>query len=248
VVTPGDILVQHPDVWPFLELNMDYYRSFARPLPRPISRDPDESLKIDAIYVFNDPRDWGLDSTVVLDLLLSREGILGTLSPKNGDLSLPNNGYLQDGQPPLHFSNSDLWWPAQFHLPRLGQGAFAASLEGLWRAVTGGGVELYKTMVGKPTQVTYAFAERHLLRHRNSLHHEPGPLERVYMVGDNPESDIRGGNSFVSERGTKWPTILVETGIYAGGEPAWKPTVISKDVYEAVRWALVQEGWTTPAL
>jgi ribonucleotide monophosphatase NagD (HAD superfamily) len=62
------------------------------------------------------------------------------------------------------------------------------------------------------------------------------------------ESDIRGGNTFVSDRGIKWPTILVKTGIYAGGELAWQPTAISKDVYEAVRWALEQEGWNAGTL
>jgi hypothetical protein len=185
VVTPGDILVQHPSVWPFLHPSMDYYCSFARPLPRPISEDPDKSLKIDAIYVFNDPRDWGLDSTIILDLLLSRQGILGTLSSKNGDSSLPNCGYLQDGQPQLYFSNPDLWWPAQFHLPRLGQGAFTASFDGLWKAVTGGS-KLHKTVMGKPNRLTYRHAEKCLIKHRNKLCYESGPLERVYMIGDNP--------------------------------------------------------------
>jgi ribonucleotide monophosphatase NagD (HAD superfamily) len=55
------------------------------------------------------------------------------------------------------------------------------------------------------------------------------------------ESDIRGGSMFESPRGIKWSTILVETGVHTGGEPAWKPTKISKDVYEAVRWAFEQE-------
>ena len=121
VVTPGDILNAHPEIWPFSNVFADYYKKFARPLPRSIdSSDPSKSLKIDAVFVYNDPRDWGLDATVILDLLLSSQGVLGTLSDKNGREDLPNRGYQQDGQPPLYFSNPDLWWAAKYHLPRLG--------------------------------------------------------------------------------------------------------------------------------
>ncbi|MGH2311123.1 hypothetical protein ACQ10P_14910, partial [Enterococcus faecalis] len=87
VVTPGDIVVAEPDVWPFAKVFMDYYKGFARPLPRPIipHSTASEALKIDAIFVCNDPRDWGLDSAVILDALLSSQGYLGTISKKNGD-------------------------------------------------------------------------------------------------------------------------------------------------------------------
>jgi hypothetical protein len=191
VVTTGDVLVQHPEVWPFSHPFLDYYRSFARPLPRPIDKaDPAGSLKIDAIFVFNDPRDWGLDATIILDLLLSRKGILGTVSAKNGDPALPNRGYLQDSQPPLYFSNPDLWWAAKFHLPRLGQGAFRESLEGLWTAVTGGekaGVSLHKELMGKPYRSTYEFAEKRIVEHRNAMFPDTNTaLKSVYMIGDNP--------------------------------------------------------------
>jgi HAD-hyrolase-like len=146
-------------------------------------------LRIDAIFVFNDPRDWGLDATIILDLLLSREGILGTISPKNGKPALPNRGYLQDGQPVLYLSNPDLWWAAKFHLPRLGQGAFRASVEGLWAAATGGeraGVKLQTRVLGKPMRDTYRFAERRLIRRRNDMFPDTSTLKHVFMVGDNP--------------------------------------------------------------
>lgn len=39
-----------------------------------------------------------------------------------------------------------------------------------------------------------------------------GHLKRVYMVGDNPASDIAGGNSYESPYGTDWASILVQTG------------------------------------
>ncbi|KAE9967850.1 hypothetical protein EG328_007942 [Venturia inaequalis] len=268
VVVPGDIFVAHPEIWPFSSQFLPFYKEFARPLPKPIHpTDPSQSLKIDAIFVYNDPRDWGLDATLILDLLLSREGIMGTFSSKNGDTTLPNCGYQSDGQPKLYFSNPDLWWAAKYRLPRLGQGGFRESLEGLWAATTqeadrtnhGQKIPLEKQVIGKPYQYTYAFAEGRLVKHREAMVRgesfppivkagetppAPSPLKRVYMVGDNPESDIRGGNNYKSPLETEWHSILVETGVHnKGSEPRWKPKQIVGDVYDAVQWALKSSGW-----
>ncbi|KIX10111.1 TIGR01456 family HAD hydrolase [Rhinocladiella mackenziei CBS 650.93] len=260
VVTPGDIYAAHPEIWPFSKpFQEDYYADFARPLPRPINpAKPEESLKIDAVFVYNDPRDWGLDLQVILDVMLSHEGILGTYSAKNGDMSLPNNGYLQDGQPTLYFSNPDLLWAADYHLSRLGQGSFRECLDGVWRAVTGGrdrGAELYKKVIGKPFAETYSFAERQLLRHREGIFHtktnqRPSPvvppLKRVYMIGDNPESDICGANSYDSPHGVDWVSLLTRTGVYRdrpGHRPTWEPRAIVDDVKAAVHYALKDSNW-----
>ncbi|KAL2223149.1 putative HAD superfamily hydrolase [Thermoascus aurantiacus ATCC 26904] len=250
VITPGDILTAYPSIWPFSKVFVDYYKQFAKPLPKPIDlNNPANGLKIDAILVFNDPRDWGLDIQIIMDILLSSQGILGTLSDKNGRADLPNRGYQQDGQPPLYFSNPDLWWAAGYHMPRLGQGGFREALEGVWAATTGGpskGVELKKTVVGKPYQCTYEFAEKQLIRNRSRIFHAEnlGPLRRVYMVGDNPESDIRGANSYRSKHGSEWYSILVRTGVYSGGEPAWTPKTIVDNVKKAVEWGLKSSKWS----
>ncbi|KAK5679550.1 hypothetical protein LTS10_008371 [Elasticomyces elasticus] len=241
VVTPGDLVAAYPDIWPFSSVFKDYYSSFAKPLPKAINPASLDSLKIDAIFVYNDPRDWGLDSTIILDLLLSSQGRMGTLSKKNGDNSLPNNGYQQDSQPPLYYSNPDLWWASSHPLSRLGQGGFRSAFNGLWKEVTGG-AKLEHTIFGKPYQPTYEFAERRLRAHRKQLFGQVGlndPLRRVYMVGDNPESDIRGANNYQSQHGSQWRSLLVKTGVYQDGTvPACEPTVIVKDVSEAVRWAV----------
>jgi ribonucleotide monophosphatase NagD (HAD superfamily) len=69
-------------------------------------------------------------------------------------------------------------------------------------------------------------------------------LEQVFMVGDNPESDIRNANEFESPYGTEWTSILVKTGVYSkGSKPKYAPKVIIKDVLEAVKWGLRKEGW-----
>lgn len=165
------------------------YRSVALKLPKPINaKYPSKSLKIDAVLVFHDPRDWALDIQIIIDILLSSQGILGTYSVKNNDPNLPNRGFQEDGQPPIYFSNPDLWWAAAYHLPRLGQGGFREALEGVWAAVTGGpkiGVELKKKIIGKPFQETYAFAVKKLEAHRRVLLSEGAtmPLRRVYMIG-----------------------------------------------------------------
>ncbi|KAI7362040.1 HAD-superfamily hydrolase, partial [Hortaea werneckii] len=187
------------------------------------------------------PRDWGLDAAIIIDLLLSQQGYLGTLSRKNGDTSLPNRGYQTDGQPPLFYSNPDLWWAASYHLPRLGQGGFREAFLGLWNAVTGS-ADLDCRVFGKPYQPTYEFAENRLRMHRKRLFGQVGlndPLRKVYMVGDNPESDIAGANGYRSPHGSEWKSLLVRTGVYQEGtEPAHKPSAIVDGVQEAVQWAI----------
>jgi len=248
VVTPGDILMAHPKIWPFNLIWTDYYSKTARPLPAPIDpKNLSESLKIDAVFIFNDPRDWALDSQIILDLLLSSQGILGTYSEKNGDKTLPNNGWQQDGQPALIFSNPDLFWAAAYHMPRLGQGGFRAALEGVWKDTTDGAY-LEKKVIGKPYPETYAFAERVLQKHRAELlgrnFDNISKLHRVFMVGDNPESDIRGANEFNSPNGTEWCSVLVKTGVYRDGSiPKYEPKSIVDDVLAAVKWALEKEGY-----
>ncbi|KAI9819125.1 MAG: hypothetical protein M1827_007281 [Pycnora praestabilis] len=248
VITTGDIVTADPSIWPFNQQFSYYYRRHARPITRPIMAENIRARsKIDAIFVFNDPRDWALDTQIILDLLLSKQGLLGTRSDKNNHPDLPNRGFQQDGQPPLFFSNPDLFWAAAYDLPRLGQGGFREALEGVWAAVTGGpqvGVELQKTIIGKPYQETYEFAEKRLRAHRQTLAGggKIGPLKKVYMVGDNPESDIRGGNEYKSPHGSEWPSILVKSGVFNGGEPAYQPKKIVDGVLQAVRWGLQESG------
>lgn len=203
--------------------------------------------------VFSDPRDWALDSQIILDLLLSQNGVLGTYSPKNGDVSLPNNGWQQDGQPKIYFSNPDLFFATPYHLPRLAQGGFQAALQGVWDATTSG-AHLERTIIGKPHTETYRFAERVLNKHRADLlthggrdtvsAKRIGHVQRVYMVGDNPESDIRGANEFQSAHGTEWQGLLVKTGVHRDGTiPKYRPRAVVDDVMAAVRYALRAEGW-----
>lgn len=61
-------------------------------------------------------------------------------------------------------------------------------------------------------------------------------MPKVFMIGDNPDSDIAGANA------AGWYSILVETGVYDpsnGNPPAYRPTAIVRDVEDAVRWAIM---------
>ncbi|KAK0665329.1 HAD-like domain-containing protein [Cercophora samala] len=214
----------------------------------------EDHLKIDAMFVLNDPRDWALDVQVFMDLLQSKQGYVGTYSEEN------NRGNWQgDGQPKLFFSNSDLIWAAKYHLPRFGQGAFQHALVGIWKEVTEGKKELVRTSFGKPHRETYEYAEEMLVRHRGEWlkmkgygeEDIRGGLKRVYMVGDNPESDIAGANDYDGKGryGTEWVSLLVETGVFDAARMNFKDgdvrraDVVEKDVADAVKWALRNEGW-----
>lgn len=281
VVTSSDVLAAEESVHPFSEMTRKCHLEHARPLVHdrdthsatgadlPMTKKPE--VKISAIMVFSSPRDWCLDLQLVVDLLLSSRGVLGTRSSKNGDKTLPNRGFLQDDQPKLFFCNPDFEWATSNPLPRFAQGAFREALEGVWRFATRGpsdaggggqkgeGVKLEYTICGKPTDTTYVYGERVLQAHNERLLQDELELQNVainaeksqsfprrdithvYMIGDNPESDITGANSYTSRFGAQWKSILVETGVYvAGTTPAHKPDHITRDVQSAVDWALAQ--------
>ncbi|KAI8723809.1 hypothetical protein NCS52_00237700 [Fusarium sp. LHS14.1] len=265
VVTPADILAECKDVFPFDHLEGDVN---GKPVPLPdgkripLLKDPyttnipHNALKIDQIFVWNDPRDWSVDIQIIHDLLISHEGYLGTISHRNGDKSLPNNGWQQDNQPGLWISNMDLLWKTNYPVNRFGTGAFMEALKGVW-SMTTDGKELEYNALGKPSNYTYKYAHDRLLQYYHDMACNRGkspshditkchPLRRVYMIGDNPESDIRGANDFNAEDGTEWVPILVRTGVWrqtlTEKEPRHKPAVIVDDVVDAVVWALKNEG------
>ena len=74
-----------------------------------------------------------------------------------------------------------------------------------------------------------------LRRHLAEAGEDPDQRLNVYMVGDNPESDIAGANAF------GWESLLVKTGVYKDGVPAHKPTRIVENVEEGVKWAIQRE-------
>lgn len=242
VLTTSDLVkLEGHEIHAFLEMTKDHHEKHGIDHPPEVFDIEDGCIKISAIMFWSSPRDAGLDLQVTLDLLLSEAGKVGTVSSKNGNAALPNNGYLQDGQPKVYVCNPDLTWPTAYRLPRVAQGAFVAFLEGGWSALTkGADLSSHIWKCGKPSRETYLFAEKTLLEYHEKANGPNAPqIKTVYMVGDNPVSDIQGANNFISPTGMEWKSILVCSGIYKEGtEPEFKPTTIRKDVKAAVEWAI----------
>ncbi|KAN0115156.1 HAD-superfamily hydrolase [Hyaloscypha variabilis] len=236
VLTSSDICKADPKAYLFTEYTLEHHLEHGSDN---IRWGPNGEIQVSAIMTWSSPRDWGLDLQIIMDLLLSEKGRLNTVSPFNGDVKLPNLGYLQDEQPAIYFSNPDLTFATAHPQPRAAQGSFRAALEGLFAARTGGAQLLNLTTVGKPTEETYTYGEKTLMEWSKTIDGGDGKIGTVYMVGDNPASDIQGANNFTSKHGTVWKSILVETGIHvAGTKPAYEPNTIVKGVKEAVGWAL----------
>ena len=234
VFTPADILAACPSVWPNPH---SYTATKVRQLP--------DHLAFRAILVFNNPLDWGPALQIIIELLLSRDGQLGTQSSKNGNAELPNRGYLQDNQPKVYFSSTDLSWNSEYPVPRFGLGSFRAALDGTWKAYAGPDAHPGICELGKPSSTAFEFAETALERWRKEmLMLDKGqelplpPLDKVFMIGDSPATDIRGANAFRSAQGTIWHSILVKTGVWDGkSEVLYAPSATVEGIKEAVEYA-----------
>ncbi|TFK18971.1 HAD-superfamily hydrolase [Coprinopsis marcescibilis] len=215
--TSLDIHSWNPAVWPFYKLT-DAERAVAKSAD--FSQTP-----ISAVFVFHDPRNWALDVQILCDIVQSG-GIVGGPPVPILSLSKPVK---------VVFCNPDLLWRSDFEQPRLGQGAFKEAFQAVFKALTG---DYYPhVQYGKPSKETYDFAKDVMQRHCQEQFGVLDPALNLYMIGDNPASDIAGANQ------AKWDSILVKTGVYdpLHGPPAHHPTHIADDVNEAVNWAIERE-------
>jgi HAD superfamily hydrolase (TIGR01456 family) len=220
VVTPGDIIRDNADTTPFRNLTEEEYKNsrvwnFAE-------------IEIEAIFVFADSRDWASDQQIILDLLMSKRGRLGTRSE-----------CFEEG-PPVFFSHNDVVWSASHDLSRIGMGALRVSLEAMFKAITG--KELKTTAFGKPQIGTFQFATRLLQQWRKDTHGINSPPDTVYFVGDTPESDVQGTNEFSKRAENTWYSVLVRTGVFREGTtPRFLPRATVDNVLEAVKHGMMRE-------
>ncbi|KAJ5899042.1 haloacid dehalogenase-like hydrolase [Penicillium taxi] len=192
VVHPKDILAWDPTVSPWRCFSEE---ERAEAKPRDFSK-----IKFDAILVFADSRDYATDMQIILDLLLSEDGQLGTRAKDPVANRIP-----------VYFSQGDLMFPTDHKgPPRLTQGLFRISIEAQYKTLTG--VDLERVVYGKPERATYTYADEVLKAWMEELHNEKLLPKNIYMVGDNPQSDICGGNMY------GWNTCLVRTGVFQGGD------------------------------
>ncbi|OLL25734.1 putative CDP-alcohol phosphatidyltransferase class-I family protein [Neolecta irregularis DAH-3] len=215
VITPGDIIAWKPDCVPFRTLTEEELKSCH---PRDFTK-----VDIQAILVFADSRDWAGDQQIIIELLTSVNGRMGTVSKTS-----------QEG-PPLYYSHGDVVWATSYSLPRFGMGALRKCIETLYTESTG--KDLGSTLMGKPHSTTYKYATQVLTEWRREIHNINKDPTRVYMIGDSPFSDIRGANQF------GWISILVRTGVFQGGENAedYPARSVQNNVLDAVKWALANE-------
>ncbi|ETV88198.1 TIGR01456 family HAD hydrolase [Aphanomyces astaci] len=171
-----------------------------------------------AVFVLMDPIYWGREIQIIMDVLTSHEGKYGTLADNDQHVN-------------LYSACSDFQYVGEHHLPRFGAGAFRAVLEDLYMRTTG--TKLRQTLFGKPEPTSFEFAEK-LLRHQ--LTAEDERLAAIYMVGDNPYTDIQGANA----AGGLWKSVLTRTGMFQGGlnhddHPA---DAVVADVGAGLKWIL----------
>ncbi|CCE90400.1 uncharacterized protein TDEL_0B02710 [Torulaspora delbrueckii] len=236
VVHQSDILRYRRDIAPFSGLSDQQILESSREIP-----DLDKK-RFDAVLVFNDPHDWGADIQIILDAINSENGMLNTI--RNENSSKPSI--------PIYFSNQDLLWANSYTLNRFGQGAFRLLIRKLYSELNDG-LQLDDNTIGKPTKLTYDFAHHVLIDWQEKINSQTThsttqrlpslglppkqtPFQDVYMIGDNPASDIIGAQLY------GWKSCLVKTGVYREGAPLKhiKPTMIVEDVYEAVAKVLNQ--------
>lgn len=222
VITPGDIIKDNKDTTPFRKLTEEE-------LEHSKKRNYGE-VEIEAVFVFADSRDWAGDSQIILDLCMSKKGRLGTRSE------------TFDEGPPVYFSHNDVVWATSHSHSRIGMGALRASLEAMFKAITG--KELKTIAFGKPQVGTFEFATRLLQQWRKDTNGINRPPETVYFVGDTPESDIRGTNEFdeTDSSDASWYSILVRTGVFREGtRPAYMPKMTVDTVLDAVNHGMQRE-------
>ncbi|KAJ5454389.1 uncharacterized protein N7458_005345 [Penicillium daleae] len=220
VVHPKDILAWDPTVSPWRAFT-EKDRADAK--PRDFSK-----MKFDAILVFADSRDYATDMQLIIDLLLAEDGKLLTRAKDPVASRIP-----------IYFSQGDLVFPTDHKgPPRLTQGAFRIAIEAQYKALTG--VELERVVYGKPERATYTYADEVLKSWMEQIHNENKLPQNIYMVGDNPQSDIIGGNMY------GWNTCLVRTGVFQGKEGENDPNNpanfgVFDNVLEAVKAAVRKE-------
>ncbi|KAI9365963.1 HAD-like domain-containing protein [Zopfochytrium polystomum] len=223
-VLAEEVLSWRKDIWAF--------RTPKPSVKLPSNIDLDNE-PISAVMMFHDSQDWGRDIQIVTDLLTSNNGLLGTKSP------------TKEVNIPIYYSAADFLYSSSYPKLRFGQGAFHLALNAVYKelaATQGFRTTFPVTLYGKPETITYKFADRVLLQRRAILY--PGLRDKagvagrkIYMVGDNPASDIEGANRY------GWFSVLTRTGVYSGGPHS--ATAAVGDVEEAVDFIMNHSGVET---
>jgi len=193
---------------------------------------PDTSIfkqRIEAVVTFMDPLDYHRDLQIVYDVICGHGMLTGEESQH-----IPEWG--EDSHLPLFFSGPDFLFVNEWHRPRFGSGLYPLLLKKLYQEATGGSLEVME--FGKPHPVTYRYAFDVLNRRAKESGVEQ--LDRIYMVGDNPHSDILGAN----QAGPQWRSVLVRTGVFNDpsltNHPDIPADIVVPNVWEAYQTIMAE--------
>ncbi|XP_036373661.1 haloacid dehalogenase-like hydrolase domain-containing 5 [Megalops cyprinoides] len=164
------------DSYPLLDV-VDHNRR-----PKDMVPPTKELPPIEAVILFGEPIRWETNLQLIVDVLLT-----------NGK---PGNPVTSPHYPhiPVLACNMDLMWMAEAKNPRFGHGMFLVCLESIYKKITGCELK-YEALIGKPSVVTYNYAELLVRQQAESLGWTE-PVQRLYAIGDNPMADIYGANLY----------------------------------------------------
>uniref|UniRef100_A0A7E4W1K4 Cat eye syndrome critical region protein 5 n=1 Tax=Panagrellus redivivus TaxID=6233 RepID=A0A7E4W1K4_PANRE len=141
---------------------------------------------IEAIILLGEPRKWETALQLLVDVLITNG------NPAGSDV---DRGTVAHPHVPVIACNLDLLWMAETHLklPRFGHGIFLTCLETVYKKLTGHEIQ-YQAILGKPSELSYLQGVYCAQKAAFSLGLDP--IETLYVIGDNPQSDVVGANLF----------------------------------------------------
>lgn len=162
---------------------MDWYsfiRSSEKAVPNTVHEHTDDPLpshlldmRIAAVMVMHDSRNWGRDIQLLCDILGSDGSPQRTPSTKQ--------------VVSMYASNPDFIYPNEYRLPRFGQGAFLTALEAVYERRFGR--PLQYTQFGKPHRTQYDYIEPLLHHCAASLGFKD--ISKIYAVRCDPPPRIK---------------------------------------------------------
>ena len=178
------------------------------------------------VLVMMDPLHYHRDMQILIDVIRSTgipsEPLLTSTSSSTSSSTSPAT---PKQVVPVYFAGLDLEYVTEHPVPRFGSGIFHDLVSFFYSRVTGAHMEA--TLYGKPFPATYKYANATLAA-KAAVTAGASSVHKVYMIGDNPKSDIRGANA------SGWHSILVRTGMFQGPLGANDVDDPAKDVVDGV--------------
>lgn len=140
--------------------------------------------------------------------LIKAAFILNDVNPYEPSLCVFVNMFTQrvkeNQQLPRYYATqNDILYSSTFPLLRMAMGPFTYILKGLLKDYHN--ISFAPILYGKPNKLAYKFVEEYM---KNKY-----PFGgNFYMIGDNPNSDIKGAND------AGWTSIMTRTGVFKGKE------------------------------